>query len=184
MPATNKPIAVITQPIGPVMNLIAKPSPLVANAAAFDTRVHVFVATVTNFVFIAAIAPALPNSFVAPVAPSKAPLSNNIGFAARSATPPNAVSSPNIFPIIGCAFVIVAVHLKKAALMLNTAAPTGAIPLANPHNVPVIFLINDHTLGPFVSKYCTNCWKPSDFFNPADHSAKPFVTPCIPSSTL
>ncbi|SIN58848.1 Uncharacterised protein [Mycobacteroides abscessus subsp. abscessus] len=174
----------MTQPTGPVINLIANPRPRVANAAPLVTPVHTTIAAAAIFVLTAANAPALPNNVVAPVAPNKAPLNRSIGLAANNATPPKAVNKPIILPIIGCAFVIVFVHLKKALLILNTAAPTGAIPLTNPHNVPVIFLINDHTFGPFVSRYCTNCWNPSDFFNPSDHSANPLVTSCIPNNTL
>ena len=48
MPATNKPIAVTTQPIGPVINLIAKPNPRVAKAAALLVTIHIFVATVAS----------------------------------------------------------------------------------------------------------------------------------------
>ena len=53
MPATNAPIAVITIPIGPVINLSAKPKPRVANAAAFVTPVHTTVAAVAIFDLIA-----------------------------------------------------------------------------------------------------------------------------------
>ena len=70
----------------------------------------------------------------------------------NKAAPPTAVIIPSILPIIGCALVISFVHLKKALLTLNTTAPTGAIPLTNPHNVPVIFLISDHTLGQWTNE--------------------------------
>src|SRR5699024_6284624 len=44
IPATNNPMAVITIPIGPVINLIAKPSPRVANAATLVVAVQIVIA--------------------------------------------------------------------------------------------------------------------------------------------
>ena len=44
IPATNKPIAAIINPTGPVANLKASPKPLIASDAAFVTAVHTTVA--------------------------------------------------------------------------------------------------------------------------------------------
>ena len=53
IPATNAPIAVITQPIGPVINLRAKPSPRVATAAIFVAIEYLPVIIVAKEVFLA-----------------------------------------------------------------------------------------------------------------------------------
>src|SRR5699024_1346624 len=55
IPATNNPMAVITIPIGPVINLIAKPNPRVANAAALVTPVQIVMAVAAIFDLIACI---------------------------------------------------------------------------------------------------------------------------------
>src|SRR5699024_8704490 len=55
IPATNNPMSVITIPIGPVINLIAKPNPRVANAAALVTPDQIVMAVAAIFDLIACI---------------------------------------------------------------------------------------------------------------------------------
>ena len=68
MATVKAPTIVITMPIGPVMNRIANPKPLVASAATLVTTDHALVARVVIFACIACLF--IPNVANAPCAPN------------------------------------------------------------------------------------------------------------------
>ena len=205
IPATKALIAVITIPIGPVINLMAKPNPRVAIAAIFVAIEYLPVIMVANEVFLAFNICANARARVTPVQIAievfvtftialYAPVTNeappttvlytpHIGRIAASA-PPTAVKIPVISPIVLLAVAPLAIKPVNAVVILNITAPTGAIPLINPTIMDPIFLSNCHTIGPFVSKYFKKFLKPSVFFKFAAQSLNDCVTPCMPTSTL